>query len=111
MPALPVIGREMPIIFDEAIDKDFGSGALKVTPGHDPVDFEIGERHDLPIINSINPDGTLNEEAGPYAGMDRFDGAHADRRRPQGSRACWSRKSPTATPSATATAAAPSSSR
>jgi len=70
---VPVIGREVPIIFDEAIEKDFGSGALKVTPGHDQTDFEIGERHDLPIINSINEDGTLNEEAGPYNGLDRFD--------------------------------------
>jgi valyl-tRNA synthetase len=70
---VPVIGREIPIIFDEAIEKDFGSGALKVTPGHDPVDFEIGERHHLPIINSINEDGTLNDEGGPYAGMDRFE--------------------------------------
>jgi valyl-tRNA synthetase len=69
---VPVIGREIPIIFDEAIEKDFGSGALKVTPGHDAVDFEIGERHGLETINSINPDGTLNEEAGPYAGLDRF---------------------------------------
>ncbi|HEU0075299.1 MAG TPA: valine--tRNA ligase [Dehalococcoidia bacterium] len=70
---VPVIGREVPIIFDEAIEKDFGSGALKVTPGHDQTDFEIGERHSLPIINSINEDGTMNEEAGPYNGMDRFD--------------------------------------
>jgi valyl-tRNA synthetase len=70
---LPIIGRLLPIITDEAIDPAFGSGALKVTPGHDPVDFEIGERHGLETINSINPDGTLNEEAGPYAGMDRFD--------------------------------------
>ncbi len=70
---VPVIGREIPIIFDEAIEKDFGSGALKVTPGHDQTDFEIGERHGLPIINSINEDGTLNAEAGPYEGMDRFD--------------------------------------
>jgi valyl-tRNA synthetase len=70
---VPLIGREVPIVFDEAIEKDFGSGALKVTPGHDQTDFEIGERHDLPIINSINEDGSLNEEAGPYAGLDRFE--------------------------------------
>ena len=63
----------MPIVFDEAIEKDFGSGALKVTPGHDQTDFEIGDRHNLPIVNSINEDGTLNEEAGPYSGMDRFE--------------------------------------
>jgi valyl-tRNA synthetase len=70
---LPVIDRLLPIVPDEAIDPAFGSGALKVTPGHDPVDFEIGERHGLETINTINVDGTLNEEAGPYAGMDRFD--------------------------------------
>jgi len=69
---VPVIGREIPIIFDEVIEKDFGTGALKVTPGHDPIDFELGARHGLQTINSINIDGTLNEEAGPYAGMDRF---------------------------------------
>ncbi len=69
---LPIIGRELVIIGDEAIEKEFGTGALKVTPGHDPVDFEIGQRHGLPIVNAINPDGTMNEEAGPYAGMDRF---------------------------------------
>jgi valyl-tRNA synthetase len=70
---LPIIGRRLPIVPDEAIDPSFGSGALKVTPGHDPVDFEIGERHGLETVNSINVDGTLNEEAGPYAGMERFE--------------------------------------
>jgi valyl-tRNA synthetase len=69
---LPIIGRELPIIPDEAIEMGFGTGALKVTPGHDPTDFEIGERHGLPIINAINIDGSMNEEAGPYASMDRF---------------------------------------
>ena len=69
---LPLIGRELPIVPDEAIDPAFGSGALKVTPGHDQTDFEIGERHGLPVVNAINLDGTLNEAAGPYAGMDRF---------------------------------------
>ncbi len=69
---LPIIGREIPIIFDEAIEKEFGTGALKVTPGHDPVDFEIGERHKLKIISAIATDGTMNEEAGPFAGLDRF---------------------------------------
>ena len=69
---VPVVNREIPVIPDEAIEREFGTGALKVTPGHDIVDFEIGERHNLPIINSINFDGTMNDEAGPYAGMDRF---------------------------------------
>ena len=74
---LPVIGRELPIVTDEMIDPSFGTGALKVTPGHDPVDFEIGERHGLPTISSIATDGTMNEEAGPYAGMDRFEARDA----------------------------------
>src|SRR5690606_27529931 len=70
---LPIIGRALPIISDEAIDPEAGSGALKVTPGHDPTDFEIGERHGLPVLNILNLDGTLNEQAEPYAGLDRFD--------------------------------------
>jgi valyl-tRNA synthetase len=69
---LPVIGRELVIVGDEAIDRELGTGALKVTPGHDPLDFEIGQRHQLPSVTAINEDGTMNEEAGPYAGMDRF---------------------------------------
>ncbi|MEX1252761.1 MAG: valine--tRNA ligase [Dehalococcoidia bacterium] len=69
---LPIIGRELIIVGDEAIEREFGTGALKVTPGHDPVDFEIGQRHGLPIVNALNLDGTMNHEAGPYAGMDRF---------------------------------------
>ncbi len=69
---LPVIGRVIPIIADPAVDPSFGTGAVKITPGHDPVDFEISERKGLPIINVMNPDATMNEEAGPYAGLDRF---------------------------------------
>ena len=69
---LPILGRRIPIISDDAVDKEFGTGALKVTPGHDPVDFELGERHDLPIMTVLNLDGTMNVEAGPYSGMDRF---------------------------------------
>jgi valyl-tRNA synthetase len=69
----PFPRAEIPIIFDTAVDKDFGSGALKVTPAHDRVDFEIGQRHKLPIIDVLNPDGTLNALAGEeFAGMDRF---------------------------------------
>jgi valyl-tRNA synthetase len=70
---LPVIQREIPVIADDAIEMEFGTGTLKVTPGHDPVDFEIGQRHNLPRINAMNLDATLNAEAGPYAGMDRFE--------------------------------------
>ena len=69
---VPTSDRPVPVIADKAIDMETGSGALKVTPGHDPVDFDIGERHGLPIINAIATDGTLNEEAGQYAGLDRF---------------------------------------
>ena len=69
---LPIIGREVPIIADDYVDPSFGSGALKITPAHDPNDFEIGQRHGLEFINVMNPDGTMNSEAGPYAEMDRF---------------------------------------
>ena len=69
---LPVIGRVVTIIADSAVDPSFGTGAVKITPGHDPVDFEMSERQHLPIINILNPDGTMNEQAGPYAGLDRF---------------------------------------
>jgi valyl-tRNA synthetase len=69
---LPLLNREIPIIADDAIDSDFGTGALKVTPAHDETDFEIGERHDLETVNIMNTDGTINENGGPYEGMDRF---------------------------------------
>ena len=70
---LPVLSRVIPVIADEAVDPEFGTGALKVTPGHDPADFEIGERHRLPIVNVMNLDGSMNENAGQYNGVDRFD--------------------------------------
>ncbi len=70
---LPIVGREIPLIQDNHADSSFGTGALKVTPAHDPNDFEIGKRHDLPSINVMAPDGTMNEQAGDdYKGMDRF---------------------------------------
>ncbi len=71
---LPLIHRLIPVVADEAIDPAFGTGAVKVTPGHDPVDFEIGQRHKLPLINILNGDATLNENAGPYKGLERFEG-------------------------------------
>ena len=74
---LPAIGRRIPIIADEYVDKEFGTGAVKITPAHDPNDYDVGKRHDLPMINMLNKDATLNEEAGPYQGMDRFDGRKA----------------------------------
>jgi valyl-tRNA synthetase len=70
---LPIIERHIPIIADEQVEADFGTGALKITPGHDPVDFEIAQRHGLPAIVGIAGDGRMNAEAGPYEGMDRFD--------------------------------------
>jgi len=69
---LPVIGRLIPIIADEAVDPAFGTGAVKITPAHDPVDFEVAQRQGLPSINILNLDATMNENAGPYAGQDRF---------------------------------------
>jgi len=73
MLVLPIIGREIPIIGDEYVEKDFGSGAVKITPAHDPNDFEVGLRHDLPQIVVMDEGGVMNEEAGPYQGMDRAD--------------------------------------
>ncbi|MCC6453770.1 MAG: valine--tRNA ligase [Caldilineaceae bacterium] len=70
---VPMLNREIPIIADDYVDPTFGTGALKVTPGHDPNDYEIGKRHNLPMINIMNKDASLNEAAGPYAGLDRFD--------------------------------------
>lgn len=68
---LPVLGRRLPIVGDDAVDPAFGTGVLKVTPGHDPVDAEIGARHGLQTLNILNPDGTINEAGGPFSGLDR----------------------------------------
>ncbi len=70
---LPIISREIPIIADGEVDPAFGTGAVKVTPGHDPTDYEIGLRHGLPIVNVMNPDATMNAEAGAYEGLDRLE--------------------------------------
>ena len=69
---LPIIGRSIPIVGDQAISQEFGSGALKVTPGHDPVDFDIGQRHQLEIVTVIGLDGNMTGAAGKYAGVERF---------------------------------------
>lgn len=69
---LPLMGREIPVVADAGVDAAFGTGAVKTTPGHDPLDFEIGQRHNLPIINIMNPDASINENGGQYAGLDRF---------------------------------------
>ncbi len=68
---LPLVDREIPVVADDTVEPEFGTGAVKVTPGHDPADYERGARHDLPIISILNKDGTLNENAGAYAGLDR----------------------------------------
>ncbi len=70
---LPLLGRELPIIADDYVDPEFGTGALKVTPGHDLNDFEIGRRHGLTVINMFNEDATVNEHGGPYEGLSRED--------------------------------------
>ena len=69
---LPILDRELKIVADDFVDPEFGTGMVKVTPAHDPNDFDIGNRHNLERINILNPDGTLNENAGKYAGMDRY---------------------------------------
>ncbi len=70
---LPIMGREIPVIADDYVDSSFGTGCVKVTPAHDPNDFEMGKRHNLPFINIMNPNGTMNAHAGEFAGQDRFD--------------------------------------
>lgn len=70
--AVPLAGREVPVIADEYADPRFGTGCVKITPAHDPNDFLVGQRHNLEMPNSINPDGTLNELAGEFNGMERF---------------------------------------
>jgi valyl-tRNA synthetase len=70
---LPAVNREIPIVADEAVDPAFGTGAVKITPAHDPVDFEVAQRQGLPLINILNADVTMNENAGPYRGIDRYE--------------------------------------
>lgn len=70
---LPLINREIPVIADEFVDQEFGTGMVKVTPAHDPNDFEMGSRHNLPQINVMHPNGKINEHGGPYSGLDRFE--------------------------------------
>ncbi len=69
---LPLMNREIPVIEDTYVDMEFGTGVVKITPGHDPNDFEVGRRHNLPIINIMNDDATINENGGAYAGMERY---------------------------------------
>jgi len=69
---LPIINKKIPIIADDAVDPSFGTGVLKITPAHDPVDFEVAGRHNLPLVDIMNSDATLNENAGPYVNLERF---------------------------------------
>ncbi len=70
---LPVLNRPIPIVADDSVDPAFGTGAVKVTPGHDPTDYEVGQRHCLPTINIMDDEGVLNENAGPFAGQGRYE--------------------------------------
>ena len=70
---LPIVNRVIPIVTDTYVDREFGTGVVKITPAHDPNDFEVGKRHNLPIINVMNDDATINENGGKYAGMDRYE--------------------------------------
>ena len=74
---LPLMNREIPVVEDTYVDMAFGTGVVKITPAHDPNDFEVGKRHDLPIINIMNDDATINENGGKYAGMDRYEARKA----------------------------------
>ena len=74
---LPLVGREIPVIADEYVEMDFGTGAVKITPAHDPNDFEVGRRHDLPVINVMTPDAKITDDYPKYAGMDRFEARRA----------------------------------
>jgi valyl-tRNA synthetase len=70
---VPILGRRIPVIADEYVDREFGTGALKITPGHDPNDYEIGERHGLSVISVLDEAARVNDHGGPYAGQDRFE--------------------------------------
>ncbi len=70
---LPLVNKEIPVIADKYVDKDFGTGVVKITPAHDPNDFEVGVRHELPQINVMNDDGTINKNGGVYEGLDRYE--------------------------------------
>ena len=74
---LPIVNKEIPVVADEYVDKEFGTGVVKITPAHDPNDFEVGKRHNLEQINIMNDDATINEKGGKYAGMDRYEARKA----------------------------------
>ena len=74
---LPLVGREIPVVADDYVDIEFGTGCVKITPAHDPNDFEVGKRHDLPVIKVMDDNGSINELGGKYAGMDRYEARRA----------------------------------
>ena len=74
---LPIVNREIPIVADSYVDMEFGTGVVKITPAHDPNDFEVGKRHNLPEVNILNDDATINENGGKYCGMDRYEARKA----------------------------------
>ena len=74
---LPIVNKEIPVVADEYVDKEFGTGVVKITPAHDPNDFEVGKRHNLEQINIMNDDATINELGGKYAGVDRYEARKA----------------------------------
>ena len=74
---LPIVNREIPIVADSYVDMEFGTGVVKITPAHDPNDFEVGKRHNLPVINIMNDDATINKNGGKFEGMDRYEARKA----------------------------------
>ena len=104
---LPLVGKEIPIVADEYVEMDFGTGVVKITPAHDPNDFEVGLRHNLPVINVMNEDGSINENGGKYAGLSRDGSPQADCKGFGGGRLPHQGGAPTSTTWAPATAATP----
>ena len=106
---MPVVGRHVPVIADERVEIDFGTGALKITPGHDPIDFDIGRDHDLPVLTIVGPDGRMTAEG--FEGLDAGRGRRARRRVADASTTSSRSASTTGTRSAPASAATRGSSR
>ena len=106
---VPVVGRHVPVIADERVEPDFGSGALKITPGHDPIDFEIGRDHGLETLTVIGPDGRMIAEG--FEGLTQKEADETYRRLAEGARPAREAREPTATRSRTASAATRGSSR
>ena len=86
---LPLVNKEIPIVADDYVEMDFGTGCVKMTPAHDPNDFEVGLRHNLEVIRVLDDNGMVNENGGKYQGLDRYEARKADRRRSGGAGAIW----------------------